>query len=546
MATLDQPVKNTTSKGTTSGPWNDLPLPLRECGEIAVLRLSSALSEALIQAADQLFNEATQALTSHEREAFLDAADFARQHRHGIVYDFMKHFEQRYLRACRRRPDPLLGHVVDFDVKEMKIVEHHLLDDSLEPGKITEAIQNASWKTLQILTTQFRDLLDFQELMPNDIPLGPKVIEAAVSDAIRDQPWRHKAKHRLANALRWGLAARVNLLFRDLSSLLGARDLKAFSEMEETEQARESCLMEEAEHASGPYPEQSPVASAEQSYLEEASEAAQLEVARCLGTSVLPQAVVEFLSRHWRAYIIETIVRDGEGSTAWRDAVSTMDDLAWSLTPKATREDFLRLKEGLPGLLKRLNLGMDAISLDQPARDRFFVHLLQAHGEAVQRSEASLPPPRIVPATIQNQEVPKASDQASTAEPSNPRTAPDAVPTPAAGSPSEKTASNQVTSPAAAEEEGLQSDASLGNFKVGAWFEFQDVKGQATELKLAWVSPHRNLFLLTNRRGERALSLMAEDFAMRLREGQARLVLPAKEHPPHITVTLGSTSKRTA
>lgn len=547
MASTDQPVKPPTPHGASSGPWNDLPLPLRECGEIAVLRLSSALSEALTQAADHLFDEATQALTQHEREAFLDAGEFARQYRHGMVYDFMKHFERRYQRACQRRPDPLLGHVIDFDVKEMKIVEHQLLDDSLEPGKITEAIQNASWKTLQALTSQFRELLDCQEIMPNDIPLGPKVIEAAVSDAIRDQPWRHKAKHRLANALRWGLAARVNLLYRDLFSLLGARDLKAFAESDEVHE--DACLMEEAASSAASPAQADGEEDAEQVFLAEATEAARLEVARCLGSAVLPHPMVEFLSRHWRDYILETILREGEGSASWREAVSTMDDLAWSLSPKSSQEDFLRLKEGLPGLLKRLNHGMDAIALAQPVRDRFFVHLLQAHGEAVQRTESSLPPPRIVSLPVH--EIPLQA-----APPPTPSAKPLDTPNPAAPSATLYATPPAAPSPVVAETplpsmpprpEAVPSlDAALSNFKVGSWFEFRDAQGLATELKLAWVSPHRNLFLLTNRRGERALSIMAEEFATRLQQGQARLVHLAKDHPLHTTIMPGGASKKTA
>lgn len=533
MASADCPKIVQPTGTATTGLWHELPLPLRECGEIAVLRLSSALSESLIQAADHLFDEATQALTPHEREAFMDAAEFARQHRHGMVYDFMKHFEHRYLRACRTRPNALLAHDIDFDVRDLKIVEHHMLDDSLEPGKITEAIQNSCWKTLQALTSQFRDLMDCEDLMPKDLPLGPRVIEGAIADAIRDQPWRHKAKHRLANALRWGLAARVNLLYHDLTDLLSARDLRSFSAPEEgdgpVEETPPPAAVPSGDSRPAPMPtEKGSTQRFEGAHTLEdaAAEAAQREVARCVGTAILPQSVVEFLSTHWQDHLAATFIHQGEGSRSWRDAVATMDDLAWTLSAKTDGEAFLRQKESLPGLLKRLNQGLDAIELAQPLRDRFFVLLLQAHGDAVQRSIACLsPPPAVAAATDADtgQAGPVTEGKAAPADvpvlphPAQPQTPqpPQAQTGPAGGADT-----NPVDS-------GTGEDSILADSKVGAWFECMDAQGQVTELKLAWISPHRSLFLLTNRKGERALSLMAEELAARMRAGSARLVRPA-------------------
>jgi hypothetical protein len=424
-----------------------------------------------------------------------------------------------------------LGHVIDFDVKELKIVEHHLLDDSLEPGKITEAIQNSCWKTLQMLTSQYRDLLDCQDLMPNDLPLGPKVIEAAVSDAIRDQPWRHKAKHRLASAIRWGLAARVNLLYSDLVELLKARDLKAFAETEDTH-GRDVCLMEGMGTevtvvATAPVANQDkkPPVDRERQMHEHAAEASNREVVRCLGSSSLPHSMADFLARHWRDYLILACIQEGQDSPAWREGVRTMDDLVWSLSAKTSREDVVRLKEGLPDLLRRLSQGMDALALPQSERDRFLISLVKHHSDAVQQCAPSVP--MASPTLLHPQ------DAATQAPLPNM-----AAPVPPSAPPSETLPEAQPAN------EERRPDPGLAEIKVGTWLEFLEPDGNNKELKLAWVSPHRNLYLLTNRRGERALSLMAEDFAARLQEGRARVIRPAKT--PSNGAASGKSSKKTA
>jgi hypothetical protein len=58
----------------------------------------------------------------------------------------------------------------------------------------------------------------------------------------------------------------------------------------------------------------------------------------------------------------------------------------------------------------------------------------------------------------------------------------------------------------------------------GMWIEFESEGGQLAFAKLAWVSPLRGTYLFTNRQGQKALSMTAEELAERFRNDQARLV----------------------
>ncbi len=70
----------------------------------------------------------------------------------------------------------------------------------------------------------------------------------------------------------------------------------------------------------------------------------------------------------------------------------------------------------------------------------------------------------------------------------------------------------------------------------GMWIEFESEDGQLAFAKLAWISPLRGTYLFTNRQGQKALSMTAEELATRFRSDSARLV----EAEPLIDRAFGS------
>ena len=74
------------------------------------------------------------------------------------------------------------------------------------------------------------------------------------------------------------------------------------------------------------------------------------------------------------------------------------------------------------------------------------------------------------------------------------------------------------------------------NLERGMWIEFEADDGQLAFAKLAWISPLRGTYLFTNRQGQKALSMTAEELAERFRGDRARLV----EAEPLIDRAFGS------
>ena len=75
--------------------------------------------------------------------------------------------------------------------------------------------------------------------------------------------------------------------------------------------------------------------------------------------------------------------------------------------------------------------------------------------------------------------------------------------------------------PLVVEDEFLEIARSMDR---GMWVEFEDADAQLSFATLAWISPLRGTYLFTNRQGQKALSMTAEELADQFRANRARLV----------------------
>ena len=167
----------------------------------------------------------------------------------------------------------------------------------------------------------------------------------------------------------------------------------------------------------------------------------------------------------------------------------------------------------LPSLLKRVEAGTLGHAWDTPERDQFMANLVEAHAAAVKPSLANAESPAAAVAEIakvQAEAAKAAGDEQaaerahalaeamSTAEPLPPPELPDVI-----------------------DDDYIEIARNLDR---GMWIEFENEDGQLAFAKLAWVSPLRGTYLFTNRQGQKALSMSAEELAERFRADTARLV----------------------
>jgi hypothetical protein len=245
------------------------------------------------------------------------------------------------------------------------------------------------------------------------------------------------------------------------------------------------------------------------------------EIANRLRQRTVPTLVADFLNRHWSLVLLQAYLQSGEQGEPWGQAVTTMEDLVWSVGPKRRADDRGRLLTTLPGLLKRLRAGLAAAGAND-AWDPFFAQLIRLHVAAL-RNEIQNPAPQAAPSEPREAQRPSAP---TTANLRDFRTLAqiDAV----AGSPSRSqetpgAAANPIPHPLpnAAADRHLQLAQSLN---VGAWVELESDRGTRKTLRLSWVSELRGVYLFTNRQGENALTLAATSLADHLRKGTARVL----------------------
>ena len=237
------------------------------------------------------------------------------------------------------------------------------------------------------------------------------------------------------------------------------------------------------------------------------------EVERRIESSPVPRFLAGFLRDRWQPALARVYSTEGDQGEAWGTTVSTLEDLVWSVQPKRTSEDRKHLVALLPSLLKRLTAGVQGGTWSPEARESFMANLVEAHAAAVKPTFANVESPTaaVAEAAKVQAEVAKAAGDE--------RGARQAEALADAMAPAEPAPPVEESEPL--EDQFLEIARSL---ERGMWIEFEGDDGQLAFAKLAWVSPLRGTYLFTNRQGQKALSMTAEELAERFRADRARPV----------------------
>ncbi len=217
---------------------------------------------------------------------------------------------------------------------------------------------------------------------------------------------------------------------------------------------------------------------------------------RMADAELLP-VVASFLEQRWVDVLTFAHLIEDERPGALLNATRTMDELVWTVKPKATQEQRKALIAKLPGLLAALNKWLDAIKWQDAGRLQFFAELAKCHLSIV-RAPLELSPERqlelAVEAAQQDALRRIAQEQAGAAL-------------------EEARAPDEVTS-------------LVDTFERGMRLEFSQPDGAVRKVKLAWVSPLRTLFIFSSGLRQEAFSLPAEKLVDALRTGSIQVVAP--------------------
>jgi hypothetical protein len=200
-----------------------------------------------------------------------------------------------------------------------------------------------------------------------------------------------------------------------------------------------------------------------------------------------------------------TILRKGEESSEFREALRFVDAFIASTKPVRTPEAKRDLRQLLPGIERALRKGLANVAFQEADIEKLLgqLHTYYRHqlGEVAstpsQPQAAETPAPLPIPESIQ----PIAESV-------------DDLDDDAASEPAEETIAPDVR-------EQLEHVKTL---KPGTWLEFIGQDGHFERAKLSWISPMSGRYLFVNRRGLKVGDFSPYELALVMAEGRARVL----------------------
>jgi len=206
----------------------------------------------------------------------------------------------------------------------------------------------------------------------------------------------------------------------------------------------------------------------------------------------LPSPVIVLLLHPWSEYLTFVLLRYGERSEPWQQALQTIDDVLWSVTPKSAAEEknkLMKLQEPLQDALKH---GFNSIAYDAAKANKLLDAIREIHHISLQ-NRATQAAPTAVRDEIESTAVGHEEAHAVQLQPQTP------------------------------EERELVEKLRMVEF--GTWMEFDELDNQRNQrVKVAWFNSKTLQYMLVNRAGKQAAVLSAVEIARHMLSKNARMI----------------------
>lgn len=210
---------------TDAGPGvdaglDDLAPHLEDWGGVAVHRFAATLSVALVRCAQYLDAQATRA---SDPQLTVAAARLARSRRHQLVDGFRVYMERRYTRACHPIMSPSAPVLHHTGASNTPTSPPPRLEKDFTLGALAATLEAMAHQDLDHLLGIYQRHPGLAQATRQSFPLAPVILEAALVDALREQPWPPAARALLLDTLRLALpealAGTYGELTRDMTGI---------------------------------------------------------------------------------------------------------------------------------------------------------------------------------------------------------------------------------------------------------------------------------------------------------------------------------------
>jgi len=198
----------------------------RECRELALVKLSTAMRGIVGKVEQDLFELAYNSTDRETRNQYFEARDDSRLKLpafcSALEREFINHFNAKARREATRRP---ATPAQSPDMMELSLVEDGVLEDNIALGNLVNKLRDINKDALYALTRRMAVVLQNPQLEDADNPLGPETIGAALKAALAEFKLGRKAKPTVVKLIEQYLIDEIETLYHDLNDLLIQRNV---------------------------------------------------------------------------------------------------------------------------------------------------------------------------------------------------------------------------------------------------------------------------------------------------------------------------------
>jgi len=267
--------------------------------------------------------------------------------------------------------------------------------------------------------------------------------------------------------------------------------------------------------------------------------------------------VSDFLETIWTSVLFHTHLSLGESSNHWKNLRRISTTLIWTLVPKFSEEERVKILRTLPALLRALSKGMELVTIGTEAQNRIFRMLAQEHAKVVKQTSKNIVT-RVDDKTIwpdgdniadafaginsQGDEVIEIDIESMDDLDPDSITVITEAPTQDVIKNLESFTDGVNKGEIEVDEEIIMESTEQANFhtnasdqdddfleqaqalEIGAWVEFQESDGESINTRLSWKSNVTGKLVFVNRQGAKVRNISVNGFAIELRSDRARLI----------------------
>jgi len=297
--------------------------------------------------------------------------------------------------------------------------------------------------------------------------------------------------------------------------------------------------------------------------IEAARSAAEQLIAKLTRNRDLSFEVIDFLETTWTSVLFNTHLSLGSSSNHWRNLKRISTTFVWTLIPKFSEEERLKIIKTIPALLRALSKGMELVNIKTEVQNHIFKMLAGEHARIVKLTSRNIvtrvddetiwPEDAGAEAFARAQGIDPAetcdfeltTDQAGEVQIQENEVDDDSI-TIISAAPTDDVIEDLNLFTAGVKQgqikvdeeiimESSESDDELFDtdenylqqakgLEIGSWVEFTDTSSKNLVARLSWKSKVTGNLVFVNRQGHKVRNCTINGFAMELRAGRAKCV----------------------